>query len=309
MVLAAVVILYVGVSYLKGGNVFSSEKSYYTYFAQITGVEKSSPITLNGLQVGQVGNLRLLPERNYVVEVQLTFPKKMSIPQGTVVELRSLGVLGGKEIVLVLPKEVTGGTPLADGDTITSRIRPTLTDLIDTPSVQTDLGISISSLRSLMVSLDSAGPSVVRMLSNIDTLTATLSQFMQLNQQAFGQGVQQLSRATYKLNGTISQVDSLLLDLRQGVRDINPGEVGVLVHELKRSVGSLNVVFEDIHAGKGTLGKLLVQDTLYSELTTMLSGVHILLEHINSRPRDFVSPFGRSARRIARAKEKKEKKH
>ena len=52
--LISIALLYVGVNFLKGSNVFSHDNTYYTVVSNAGGVVASSVVTTNGYQVGTV---------------------------------------------------------------------------------------------------------------------------------------------------------------------------------------------------------------------------------------------------------------
>jgi len=49
----------------------------------------------------------------------------------------------------------------------------------------------------------------------------------------------------------------------------NPVNVGQQMDKMSELIGSVSTIFKKAEAGEGTLGKLLVEDTLYNDLTTI----------------------------------------
>ena len=45
-------ILFVGIDFLKGINVFKSSNLYYVAFKDVSGLAEAAPVTLNGMKVG-----------------------------------------------------------------------------------------------------------------------------------------------------------------------------------------------------------------------------------------------------------------
>ena len=135
-VLLAVATLYLGVRYLKGSDVFSSSHHYYLKYPATEALEVSHPVLIHGIVVGQVDNLQLVPE-SYSVEVRINVSGDINIPRGTIGELQSSSLLGGKSIALILSEE--RNHLHEDEDTLKSRIKQGLGDLFTQPNTQKDL--------------------------------------------------------------------------------------------------------------------------------------------------------------------------
>ena len=55
------VVLYWGINFLKGENLFSNKRFYYALYENIDGLTISRPVTVNGFKVGQVSNISFQP--------------------------------------------------------------------------------------------------------------------------------------------------------------------------------------------------------------------------------------------------------
>ena len=73
---------------------------------------------------------------------------------------------------------------------------------------------------------------------------------------------------------------------------------------LRASSSRIEVLLRRLDSGEGTMGKLLTDELLYHEVHETLDNINILLRHFNETPRDFMSPLGRSSRKIKRRKER-----
>lgn len=57
-VLVALFILYFGLEFLKGVNMFKAANYYTASFTNVAGLQISAPVSVNGFKVGQVSNVR-----------------------------------------------------------------------------------------------------------------------------------------------------------------------------------------------------------------------------------------------------------
>src|SRR5262245_58964757 len=58
-VIVAIAVIIVGVYYVTGGNAFTSRYQLVTYLPEVDGLALGAPVTLNGLEVGNVTAIRI----------------------------------------------------------------------------------------------------------------------------------------------------------------------------------------------------------------------------------------------------------
>ncbi len=117
-----------GVNYLKGKDVFSTENKYYVVYDNTEGLLATRPITINGYQVGQVSAISFLPDASGRLLVTLNVGNDFPITQGTVAKIYSASIMGEKSISLTVNK----GAPLAlSGDTLVSATERDLTEEVN----------------------------------------------------------------------------------------------------------------------------------------------------------------------------------
>lgn len=76
------------------------EYDYYTYYNDIQGLQRSSPVFINGVRVGEVSNINIKDRKG--VMVTMSIKKEVTIPKGSTALLASSGILGEKLINLEL---------------------------------------------------------------------------------------------------------------------------------------------------------------------------------------------------------------
>jgi len=93
---------------------------------------------------------------------------------------------------------------------------------------------------------------------------------------------EKLGPMTDKADAALTSVNTLMKDVEQG-----KGTLGLLVkdetlyNDAKDIVASLKVVSKDIEEGKGTLGKLAKDETLYVDAKETMASVRQITEGIN----------------------------
>jgi len=133
LVLVSVALLYYGLNYLKGNNIFSNNRVYYAIYDHVDGLSVDNTVVLNGFKVGKVSTARLIPESGDI-EVGFTiFEENLRIPRNSVAKIVSLDLLGTKAITLEFSTDsviaVAGDTLLAGNEmdlqsSVDERIKP-----------------------------------------------------------------------------------------------------------------------------------------------------------------------------------------
>ncbi|MBP6094693.1 MAG: MCE family protein, partial [Cytophagaceae bacterium] len=77
LALLAFLILYFGFNFLKGNDVFSSSNIYYVTYDNVDGLTSSNQVLLNGIEVGKVKKVELLPENGNKIKVTLRINKDL----------------------------------------------------------------------------------------------------------------------------------------------------------------------------------------------------------------------------------------
>lgn len=92
------------------------------YFQNGQGLKPGSPVTVAGVQVGSVRNIRVRPERSeHPVEVNLLLQTsyELKIPSDSVVVLETAGILG--ETFAEIDTSKATGSPLQNSGTLSTR--------------------------------------------------------------------------------------------------------------------------------------------------------------------------------------------
>ena len=113
-VLAAVCLflLFFGLNFLKGVNIFSPTNSYHGVFYNLHGLEEQAAVYIRGHRVGQVDVIHYDFTADSAFTVDLSIRKDIALPQGTAMALVSDGLLGGMAVELQFP-ENTNNADLA----------------------------------------------------------------------------------------------------------------------------------------------------------------------------------------------------
>ncbi len=298
--LATLVIAFWGINYLKGKNLFSAERSFYALYEKIGGLARSSPVTVNGFQVGQVREIDLSEAKPGKIEVKFSISyKSIVIPKGTSARIYSIDLMGTKGIALDLAKD---SVLCAPNDTLVGSIEGELLDQVNTQMLPLKVKIE-----SLMSSMDSVlmGIQLVFSESNRTNLSESFSSINSTlnNLESASKFLDAyVKNESKKISGVLTNVDSLSLGLLQQKEELEAFIINLhkisdtlLNAPILETFASFREVMDNLHqltekvsSGEGTLGKLMVDDSLYSAVLATNAGLDRLIEDIRLHPGKYI---------------------
>jgi phospholipid/cholesterol/gamma-HCH transport system substrate-binding protein len=305
VVVLAAAVLYWGISFLKGSDLFEHGTEVYAVYDNTEGITKSQNVTLNGFSVGKVSDVYFHPNNSGKIVVKMNITTDYPITANSLAEIRSADLLGAKEIALILEK---GSVLIESGDTLRSAIEASLSESIN----KEVLPVKVKA-EKLLASLDStvniltgflggemqeefrtSFDNVNRSISNLGTITDELSLYMSENREALGSATQNLERLTSMLNENRDELDRVFNNLANISDTLARANAGEAMRSLSKTATRLDAITSNIEAGEGTLGKLVANDSLYDEVNHAILSLDKLLEDIKEHPGRYVeiSIFG-----------------
>jgi len=169
--IVGIVLLFFGMNFLKGANLFASGNQYYITFQDVSGLSASSPIFSNGYRVGTVKDIIFDYNQKEPVKVAVELDEKLQVPEGSSAAIVS-DMLGNVQVNLLL---ADGKTMLSPGQVIDGQVAggamSKVAELV--PAIERMLPKLDSILGSLNTVL--ADPSIPSSLHNIQTMTGDLT--------------------------------------------------------------------------------------------------------------------------------------
>ncbi len=290
-ILAAVCIflLFFGLNFLKGVNIFSPTNSYHGTFVNLHNLEEQAAVYIRGHKVGQVDNIHYDFTRDSAFTVDISINRDIVLPQGTQMALVSDGLLSGMAIELQLPGQSTIANdqlPIAKGSFIPTIYVPGLME-----SVQGELiahvDAAIQSVDSLVASLQLQvqGDHLKNTLSNVDRVTTDLTDVSA-----------DLKRVVNNQVPTIvKNADNAFANLNDITSDLQKADLAATVARVDTAVDGINGFIADVRSQEGTLGQLIYNKSLYDHIDATVVSADSLLVDLKAHPKRYVqvSVFGK----------------
>lgn len=283
--IVAIVLLYVGLNFMKGISLFSNSADYYVKFKDISGLSASNPIFADGYQVGVVRDIQYDYATNQEVVVHFTVDDDLRIPRGSSAEIVS-DLMGNVKMNLLLannPRE-----RIQSGDTIVGDINSGAMGKLSAmiPAVEQML----PKLDSILASLNQllADPALQHSLHNVETVTANLTtSSQQLNVLMAGLNTQ-MPVMMEKTNAVLDNTQTLTANLAAV-------DIAKTMEQVDQTIANVQQMTDKMNSKEGTLGLLMNDTKLYTTLNTTVSSADSLLTDLKSHPKRYVhfSIFGK----------------
>ena len=88
-------------NYLKGQNLFDSSRTFYTVYDNVEGLASSTPVTINGLNVGKVQEISFTDDGSGKLKVKLLVDSDFEFSKNSKTLLYETGLIGGKAIAIL----------------------------------------------------------------------------------------------------------------------------------------------------------------------------------------------------------------
>ena len=283
--IVGILVMYFGINFLKGMNLFSTNNAYYMTFDDIQGLGASTPIYADGYKVGTVDGLEYDYKENGPIKVKVDINKDLRIPQGSKAEIVK-DLMGNLQVNLLLannPRERVEPGGIIPG-AVNGGMMDKAANLI--PVVEKMLPKLDSILTSVNALL--ADPALAASLHNVETITSNLTvSTRELNTLMAGLN-KQVPGMVRKANGVLDNTNRLTANLASL-------DVQGTLNKVNQTLESAHQFTEKLNSNQGSLGLLMNDTKLYDNLTSTLGHADSLVIDLKAHPKRYVhfSVFGR----------------
>lgn len=311
LTLSALIVLIVGYNFLRGKKIFSRQQEFYSVYIDAKGILPANPVRMRGVQVGIIESIT--PQPDYSVLVTMSVNKGVNIPRNTVATIVSDGLLGEMAMNLALPTDTTGklilGQYHVSGDTLKAAAEGGMMDIAmqqivpireKAEKVMTTLDSTLSATNAIVRSAE-----LKHTLTNVETLTQKL-QITADNANAITKDVKTFTQNDMKrLTDILANAQTMVAQLKQSTAKLDPvldnakkatdnlatvdfkktvQGLDATVTELQKTLTGINTLTTSINKGEGSMGKLMTDDKLYTDLNVAVQKFSALSSDLQEQP-------------------------
>ena len=255
-------ILLIGLMFLmtaSSGGLFAHRIVLRCYFPNAAGLKVGAVVTLEGVTIGNVIHMRVVPERNpNPVEVTMQVGERFlyDLHTDSTASIQAAGVLGDS-FVDIDSTHAAGPHP-SNNSELEQSGSPTIQSVINSSQV------SIEEINKMMHKIET-------LIDTLNSKSGTAGEF--INDPVLARKVVSIATDLQTVTSAIAQGKGTLGEL---VND------NTLYTKLNSAADHLNAITADLDAGKGTAGKLLKDETLYNNLNAAAANTNELVAQVNS---------------------------
>ncbi|MCX6275412.1 MAG: MlaD family protein [Bacteroidetes bacterium] len=305
IVLSAILLSYWGLNYLKGQDIFTSQKAIYAVYDRVDGLLPSNVVQVNGYKIGFVRTISLMPDHSGRLIISMHIKSELKIPRNSRADIFSMDFLGTKAVQLIFGDSKED---IQDGDTLTSSVQTSLTD-----AVGAEVAPIKEKAENLLASLDSVAAvfrevfnqetklnlkksfeSISKALNSIDNIATTVDTMLGKKNGRIKLLLENLESITGNIKNHNQQIGEVI-DNFSGISDtLRRANLSQTILNLKNTLDKTSSIFDKVNKGEGTLGLLVNDDSLYINLNNTAHSLDALVKDLNANPKKYVhfSMFG-----------------
>lgn len=296
--IVAFILLY---EFLKGTALFTSTDTYHIVYDNIAGLTESNPVEVNGYQAGVVQDVKLINDGSGLILVSLSVDKHFNIPEDTKAEITTATLIAGMKIVLHMGESTR---MCSDHDTLSGYVATSIIDrLSQTISpLEDNITSIVTRLDSVVTALNTVFTpemtgDIRSTMSNVSDVTAGLKEISDSRKDELMSAISDIQAFTAMLSANSSTLDSTLRNLGAISDAVAKADLATSLTSLRSSLTGLDTIVTGISRGEGSAGKLVTNDSLYTNLSNSLYSLDLLLRDMKDNPKKYVhfSLFGRKA--------------
>ena len=288
----SILLFILGFQYMRDSKLFQVSREFHVVYPNVVGLERSAAVTINGMKVGKVSDIKLINSQGDAVMVTFIIQDDFEFSKSSVIKIYRSGIIGGNNLAVL----TNGSDPMIAqaGDTLVGALESGMIDgLIEkfTP-IEKSLLSTLTKIDSVMMDLDQVLDQAAKrhLRQSMVDLSSTMDQ---LNQTATSLNTLVQHNEAY-LNNTFADLGRTASNMAKITDSIALINSATLLNDLSESMNALKQITAAMASGEGTLGALINDPSLYQNLEQVTKEAQKLVEDIKAQPKRYVhfSLFG-----------------
>jgi len=298
-VVICLTVLIWGINFLKGRDIFRTEKVFFARYKDVGGLTPSTLVTLNGLKIGYIREIYFAEDLSGDLIVKIAIHNNFPLPVGTSAEIASNDLLGSRIVKIELGSSEQKYQP---NDTLKSKVEVDLKQQVS----QQLAPIKIKAER-LLVSLDSIVLSTSKFLNpitqqeiaqsieqikytmtNLGNISKNLSEIISHQKNNLSSTISNFNEITDNLKNNSGKLDHIMNNFSTLSDSLSEIELNKTINYLNSSVKNLDLILKKIDSSNGTLGLLVNDPGLYQNLNYTSESLNRLFIDFRQNPKRYV---------------------
>ncbi len=286
-------LLFFGIKFLKGIDVFQKETTYYVFYDNVSGMYEGNYIYLNGMKVGYVRDIEAMGERAEKFLVTVAVDSKIKITDDSKMVFFSADILGSKAMKIELGNSnrilenkdtIMGGVELGMLDKLGSSIAPMAQNL-DSILFATKNILNQQTQNNLQHTFANLEATSERLSS----ISGQFDNLMKNEKEKIGKIISNTESITSNLKNNNDELNNIISKIGQITDTVAQAQLGSTILQTTQTLEKLNNVLGVIEKGKGNIGLLINDEGLYKSLDESAKKLDALIEDIKANPKKYIN--------------------
>ena len=267
-------VLYWGVNFLKGENLFSNKRFFYAVYENVNGLTISRPVTVNGFKVGQVSSIDFHSVKDANLIVQVAIEEKIYFSTNAVLEIYDSDILGAKSLEL---KMIEGNQIAVSGDTLLGSIATGLTS-----EVSEQFGSVKVGLDQLIISFDNV-------LKEVKDLSNTANRILLRNEEKLSHTIESIESISSTIQYQSNNINNTISNIAEFSDSLNSIDILAFSNHMISIADHMESILNTLESGDGSVQKILHDDAIYNDLSNTIKSMDNLLNDIQKNPKKYIN--------------------
>jgi len=299
LIVITMAILFWGLNYLKGNDVFKRSSYYFVVYERIDGLLEANKVTMNGYQIGQVKDISFAPNKTGNLIVTLMINSDFKIPVNSLAQIVSSDIMGTRSIRMILSNE---NTFYQSNDTIAGAIE---SDLKEQVSLQVlpiknkaeqllstiDSAITVLTVifnEDARENLSESFEKINRTIENAQMITSDLQQIVSSEKGNIQKILINIEDITSFLSSNTAELEKTIKNLSSFSDTLSQISVSPIITNIAEASNQILSLLEKINSTENSAGLLLNDDQLYLSITALSENLGFLIKDIQTNPKRYV---------------------
>ena len=275
------------INYLRGKDIFNKEMEIVSEYPDVAGLVESAPVFIKGFKAGKVSEVSYDSETE-LFKVTCSVKKEFRIPADSKMTIYAVDIMGGKGVKIDLGNSdvaVEDGGALAPAfeagllDGLAAGLEPLMTKVGNTLD---SLSVTVSGINAMLS--ESNRNSIARTLAHLEKTMREVNGIAAAvngRSEEISAFIVNLENISLKLGSMVEKADTLVGEVGEVVATLNESDIEALV-------SSFQTLLQNVNDPDGTIGKLLVDGSVYDSVDELLRDVDSLVKKIQENPKKYL---------------------
>lgn len=297
----AITILILGYNFMRGkDNPFTRGKEFIVYYDSTQGLGVGTSVIYNGLRIGQLSSIDITDDGKRM-EARFEVASSLEIPKDSKFQIQS-ELLGGQKVRLVLGSSKNYAE---DGDTligtyasdqfsaINEQVLP-IASKVDSLLTQMNRVLHHPGLDQALTELPGAMNELKLLLRDSRGMISSNTEYVEASMKNLAVFTENLKDYNKAIRQTLNRID-------KSTEGLDTIKIARVLEHSDSLISGLNSLTNQMKSGKGTVGKLIYDESLYQNLSSTTDELNRILKDLKRYPEKYVPvPFTKRQRKQAK---------